>query len=141
MEECEKFIMSKREARHLKTLNLQRNKFESCAIKNIEGGHSNIRHGEHDKKVNNNTNNEDEKKDDSANHLYTTSNNNAWVRNISSTPLTEMQMKLLNHGPNYAVYVASREQVCTTLKQGEAEELRGHVKAIIKKYNPLVQPN
>ena len=91
-------------------------------------------------KVNDNTNNEDKKKDDSTNH--TTNNNSTLVRNISSIPLTEAQMKLLNHGPNYAVvprsppideYIASIEHVCTTLKQGEAEELRGDVKAIINK--------
>ena len=45
--------------------------------KNNEGGCSNIKHGDLDKKVNNNTNNEDKKKDDSTNH---TSNNNAWFR-------------------------------------------------------------
>ena len=46
------------------------------------------------------------------------------------------------HGPNYAVvprsppiteYVAAIEQVCSKLKQGEAEELRGEVKSIVKK--------
>ena len=74
--------------------------------------------------------------------MHTNSNNNTWVRNISSTPLTEAQVKVLGHRPNYAViprdppitkYVASIEQVCTTLKQVEAEGLRGEVKAIIKK--------
>ena len=43
-------------------------------------------------------------------------------------------MKLLSHGPNYAVvprspliteYVATIEQACSALKQGEAEELGG----------------
>ena len=63
--------------------------------------------------------------------MHTTSTNNAWVKNISSTPLTEVQVKLLSHRPNDAVvpgnppiaeYVASIEQLCTTLKQGEVEE-------------------
>ena len=50
------------------------------------------------------------------------------------------------HGPNFAMvprslpiteYVAAIEHVCSRLKQGEAEELRGKVKTIIKKtYNP-----
>ena len=50
------------------------------------------------------------------------------------------------HGPNYAVvprspsiteYVAAIEQACSQLKQGQAEELRGEVKSIIKKtHNP-----
>ena len=145
MEEYEKFIMTKREARHLKTINQHSNKFERLCHKNknTEGGHSNIKHGEHDEEVNNNTNNEDKKKDDSAN--YTTSNNNTWVRNISSTLLTEARVKLLNQGPNYAVaprspliaeYIASIEHVCTILKQGEVDKLRGEVKAIMKKIQP-----
>ena len=59
--------------------------------------------------------------------------------------MTEAWVKVLSHRPNYAVvprnppiaeYIASIEQVCTTLKQGEAEELRGAVKAIIKKTQP-----
>ena len=126
MEECEKFFKIKREARYLKTLKRQKNKMERLCHKNgnTEGGCSNIQNGKHDEKVNNNSNKE-RKKGDSANHPYTTSNNNAWVRNISSTPLTGMQMKLLSHGANYAVaprsppifdYVASIEQVCTALK-------------------------
>ena len=54
-------------------------------------------------------------------------------------------MKLLSHGPNYAVvprtppikeYIAAIEQACTALKQGEVEELRGEVKATIKKIQP-----
>ena len=71
--------------------------------------------------------------------------NNTWVRNISSTPLTEAQLKVLLHGPNFAVvpryppvgeYIASIEQACSQLKQGEAEELRGEIKSILKKIQP-----
>ena len=44
MEECENFIKTKREAKHQKTLEQQRNKFERLCHKNknTEGGHSNI---------------------------------------------------------------------------------------------------
>ena len=54
-------------------------------------------------------------------------------------------MKLLSHGPSYAVvprsppiteYIATIEQACTALKQGKAEELSREVKAIIKKTQP-----
>ena len=55
------------------------------------------------------------------------------------------------HGPNYAVvprsppiteYIAAKEQACNKLQQGEAEELRGEVKSIIKKScnPPLTSP-
>ena len=69
-----------------------------------------------------------------ASDMYTNSTNNTWVRNMSNTTLTEAHTKVLGHGPNYAVvprnppvteYAASMEQVCTTLKQGEVEELGG----------------
>ena len=57
-----------------------------------------------------------------------------WVRNISSTPLTEAQVKVLSHGPNFAVvpryppvgeYIVSIEQACTQLKQGRQKNLEG----------------
>ena len=55
-----------------------------------------------------------------------------WVTNVSSTPLTEAQEKLLAHGPNYAMVpkyppiiavVTSVEKTCQKLVKGEAEEL------------------
>ena len=77
--------------------------------------------------------------------------NTKWVINISGKPLTEAQEKLLAHGPNYAVvlrsppiteYVAAIEQACSKLQQGEAEELWGEVKSIIKEntQSPLTSP-
>ena len=54
-------------------------------------------------------------------------------------------MRLLSHGPNYAVvpknpptmeYIAAIEKACTSLLPGKAEELRGEVKANIKKMQP-----
>ena len=78
-------------------------------------------------------------------HLQVTSNNSTSVRNISSTPLTEVQKKLLSHRPNYALvpksppiteYIATIEQEFTPLQQGKTEELGGEVKATIKKIQP-----
>ena len=69
-----------------------------------------------------------------------------WVINISSTPLTPDQEKLLAHGPNYAVvpkeppiaqYVAAVENACTKLEEGKAEEFRVQVKLAIQKIKPL----
>ena len=75
-----------------------------------------------------------------------TDSTNKWVINTSSKPLTKAQEKLLVHRPNFAMvprsppvteYVAAIEQASSKLHQGEAEELRGEVKTIIKKtYNP-----
>ena len=63
---------------------------------------------------------------------------------MSKKPLMEAQEKLLTHGPNFAItprcppigeYIASVEQTCQNLAQGEAEELRAEVKAVLKKSN------
>ena len=43
---------------------------------------------------------------------------------------------MVPRNPPIAEYVASIEQVCTTLKQGEVKELREEVKVIIKKIQP-----
>ena len=73
---------------------------------------------------------------------------NIWVRNLSKTPLTNAQEKVLARGPNFAIvpkvppvieYVAAIEKACEQLKQGEVEELRGEIKSIIKKIHP--RPN
>ena len=53
--------------------------------------------------------------------------------NLSSTPLTEEQGKLLAHGPKFVItprqalvneYIAAVEQACTKLGQGKQEEFR-----------------
>ena len=119
MEECEEIIQIKREARCLKTINRQTNKIEIFCHKNrdAKSSSSDIQNGKHGRKVNNNTNGR--KKDDSARHLHVPSSNSTWVRNISSTPLTEVQKKLLSHGPNYAVVPKSSSLIeyITTIEQ------------------------
>ena len=64
------------------------------------------------------------------------------MRNISKTPLTQAQEELLAHGPNFVVfpkepptteYIAAIEKACLRLPSRKAEELRGEVKAILKK--------
>ena len=53
-----------------------------------------------------------------------------------------MEERLLAHGPNFAVvpreplileYITAIEKSCSQLEQGKAEELRGEIKAILKK--------
>ena len=143
LEECRNFIKIKREARHYKTLERQRNKLERLCQRNrnAKSGCSNIQHGNQNNTVNINTG----QKINTASPLQVQGSNIKWVRNISSTPLTEAQMKLLSHGPNYAMvpknppmieYIAAIEKACTSLLPGMAEELRGEVQANIKKMQP-----
>ena len=63
------------------------------------------------------------------------------VINLSSTPLTEDQEKLLAHGPKFVItpketlvgeYITAVEQACTKLEQGKQEEFRVKVKRILK---------
>ena len=65
-----------------------------------------------------------------------------WVHNLSSTPLTDAQMKVLSRRPNFAMlprnppvgeYIASIENACMKLKQDKVDELRGEIKTILKK--------
>ena len=64
---------------------------------------------------------------------------------MSKIPLTEAQENLLPHGPNFAItprrppigeYIAAVEQACQNMAQGEAEELRAEVKAVLKNCQP-----
>ena len=134
LKNCEDFIEARREVRHYKTMDRQKQKLEQLCQKNSSerGGCSN-QHGDHT------CTNTENSGISPANNI---SNTNKWVINISSKPLTEAQEKLLAHGPNYAMvprsppiteYIAAIEQACSKLQQGEAEELRGEVKSIIKK--------
>ena len=137
LKECQNFINTRSEARHYKTMDRQKKKLDWLCHRNSSkrGGHSNT-HGNHTCTT---TENAD------ISPLYNNTNTK-WVINISGKPLTEAQEKLLAHGPNYAVvlrsppiteYMAAIEQACSKLQQGEAEELRGEVKFIIKKtHNP-----
>ena len=71
----------------------------------------------------------------SATAVYNRNNNNnkvKWVHNLSKTPLTEAQEKVLAHGPNFAIttkeppvseYISQIERVCQQLEKGKAEEL------------------
>ena len=155
MRECESFIKIRREARHQKTLKRQLSKFERLCHRNT-GGCSNNQDGALHVWANNTKgrNNVDQGPITTSiqgpsitmQGLDTDENKeNIWVRNLSKTPLTNAKEKVLARGPNFAIvpkeppvieYVAAIEKACQQLKQGEAEELRGKIKSIIKKIHP-----
>ena len=63
------------------------------------------------------------------------------MKNLSSTPLTEDQIKALSNGPNFAVvprvppvgeYIMAIENMCNQLQQGKAEEFMGEIKTVSK---------
>ena len=121
MEECQVFINIRKEARHFKSMERQKQKIDRLCHKNSisKGGHSDMP-GNHTT-ISMNT------ASDSPVH---TNRANKWVINISSKPLTKAHETLLAHGPNFAIvprsqpvteYVAVIEHACSRLQQGEAE--------------------
>ena len=79
-----------------------------------------------------------------------TEDNKKWVRNLSSTPLTKDQERLLAREPKFSIrprqppvgeYVAAVEQVCSRLNKGEADEIRVEVKKALKRAQCSSRPS
>ena len=77
-------------------------------------------------------------------NLNNNSNTNIkkWVINLSDTPLTENQEKLLARGPKFVIkpkqppveeYITAIEKTCPKLDKGEADDLRVEVRKALKK--------
>ena len=99
MEECIKFIMLRREARHNNTLERQTAKYNWLCHKNT-GGHSNIQDGNHGKQGRFGS---QKQQDDSINTRDHVQRTKTRMINISCKPLTAVEESLLAHGPNYAI--------------------------------------
>ena len=140
MDRCIEFIEVGREQQHLKTLERQNQKYDRLLAREKvrEGDHTTTLHGGHDGYHSDLT---------KQNNITETRNrrDNNWVKNLSSTPLTKEEEKILSNSPNYAIvprvppigeYVTTIEQVCNQLEQGKAEELRGEVKKALKNVHP-----
>ena len=153
MEDCYIDIEYRREGRHQKTLKKHLSKLERMCHKNT-GGCSNLQHGIHDENCHLNTNTcmknaidtgtttSDQRSNNILSDNTSNNNNNNWVRNYSKIPLTEPQQHLLSHGPNFVItprdpptldYLVATKKACNQLTQGKAEELRGAIKAWLRK--------
>ena len=134
MDKCKEFIEVGREQQHLKTMNRQKEKFNRLLDRQqVREGKCTALHGGHE-----------------GNHSNLIRHNNALenrrentcVRNLSTTSLTQDQVKALSNGHNYAIvpkvppvgeYITTIENVCNQLQQGKAEELRGEIQTVLKK--------
>ena len=99
MEECKRFIDLRREAYFIKVKMRQLAKLERLCHKN-RGGHSNNkdgRQGSKERTVQSFTSNSEDRDG------TVTNNNNRWVVNLSGQPLDEAEIKVLTHGPNFAI--------------------------------------
>ena len=113
-EECGSFIKRVRECRNNKEMHRQKLKYEALQQKKI--GCSNK--GQNTSTCTSTDNMTEEMK--------------KWVKNLSNTPLTIDQERLLAHGPKFVIkpkkppvgeYIAAVEQACSRLTQGEVDEL------------------
>ena len=68
-----------------------------------------------------------------------------WVKNLSSTPLTQAQKSMPAKGPNYAIalrhpphleYITAIESVCLKLSQQDVEECRANVNRLLRGSHP-----
>ena len=157
LDRCIRFIEDSKEARHLKTMVRQKEKLNILIRKKLDtkksaesSDRSNYRHSGRYMYSNFNTGftnqvlgsmGETNKQLDKQFEKTV----DKWVINISNTPLTAEQEKLLAHGPNYAIvpreppiaqYVAAIEKACNKLEEGKAEEFRVQVKSAIQKLKP-----
>ena len=170
MEESDKIVVKIKEDRHHITLERQKAKLDRLMSKEEHvnrGGHSNpnmqryMYHSSNRYMYQSSTDNSSKTtsptprtgttSDTPCNSRATSStttavkSNSKWVINMSMKPLTEPQVKLLAHGPNYAVtphsppigeYITAVEKTCQSLTHGEADEMRAEIKAAIKRSCP-----
>ena len=168
-QECEIFINRVRELRHQSVLERQLSKFEHL-WQRFRGGHSNNKNGcskiqyQNQGEMTSPTNSTtvdlgttiETTSTEATNTVIpviTTSTStttdmattndyiNKWVRNLSSIPLTEAQVSLLAHGPNYAVaprhppmgkYITVIQQACMKLEPHNAEKLRAEMRGVLR---------
>ena len=123
LQECIRFIEKVRECRHRKVKERQIKKFH--VLEQRTSGHS--KQDVRENRAEDGTRQFNEK-------------TNKWVVNLSKTPLTMEQERLLAHGPKFVItpketpvteYVAATEQACTKIEQGKQEEFRVEVKRML----------
>ena len=162
MAKCKAFIEVRRENHHLKTLRRQKDKFYKLLHKKQEkkgkrtylhgihnDHHSNPpRHNNYHIQIggeNTSSNYSDQDKMPRREDETPEIKENTWVKNLSTSTLTEDQIKALAHRPNYAIvprcpptgeYIIAIENVCNQLQQGKVEELRGEIKSVLKNIQP-----
>ena len=125
LQECKNFISKVRQCRHKKVQDRQIKKFDALVQKT--NGHSKqdvLKNREKDGTIENQVSDQTRK----------------LVINLSKTPLTREQERLLSHGPKFVKtaretpvkeYIATAEQTCTKIEQGKQDEFRVEVKRLL----------
>ena len=141
-QECSKLIERVKEERHQTVLKRQFSKFDQLwqrsrgvwPQEHTENGHSNARFNKQRETTSPGVSQDTlATSNPTITDTTTKEHTRRWVKNLSSTPLTEVQFSLLVHGPNFAVaprhplygqYITAIEQACLKLEPHNAEELR-----------------
>ena len=156
MEECEDLIKRVIESRHNLVLARQKAKYELLQQQKSGGCSNKGYHTERNatntcidkmKLIADNNSYSNGNVGNINSHSNSNSNGNIgnikkWVINLSNTPLTESQEKLLGRGPKFVIkpkwppvekYTTAIEKMCPKLDKGEADELRVEVKKALKR--------
>ena len=141
MQECEDLMKRIIESRHKLVLARQKAKYEALQQQKI-GGHSNKGYCTERNAINTCTDRLKPTSDNNSNSNGNVGNITKWVINLSNTPLTENQEKLLARGPKFVIkpkqppveeYITAIEKMCPKLDKEEADELRVEVKKALKR--------
>ena len=123
LQECLNFIGKVRECGHKRVQDRQIRKFNTLEQKTSGHSKQDVR--------------ENREKDGITENQERT---RKWVINLSKTPLTSDQERLLAHGPKFVItpketpvteYIAATEQACTKIDQGKQDEFRVEVKRLL----------
>ena len=125
LQECINFINKVRECRHKKVQDRQIKKFNALEQKTSGCSKQDVR--------------KNREKDGTTENLVS-EKTKKWVINLSKTPLTREQERLLAHGSKFVItpketpvkeYIAATEQACTKIDQGKQDEFRVEVKRLL----------
>ena len=154
-QESVKFIERVKETRHQTVLKRHLSKFDQlwqrfrgdCSNQETTNGHPNTQYREQGETLPAMVTDTPSKEEPPVTTSTTTTDTttkeyiNRWVRNLSSTPLTEVQVSLLVHGPNFVVapghppygdYINAIEQACLKLEPNNAEELTATMRRALR---------
>ena len=155
-EHCTEFIDKVREVRFNKVRDRQIGKFTRSLNKNNFNGNS--ENNNSNSRVRSNNNQAQSNSDSNLDNISNSNNNNnlvqgsnignvgsKWVVNLSSSPLTPVQVSLLSKGPNsgltptnppYVEFVSAVEVACQRLTDQDAQELVVEVNILLKRTKP-----
>ena len=131
-EECKVKIDKVRELRHKLVLDRQINKFNKLLEEKLQENNYRERLNYQSGHTNSHSNEKEQIMHDT---------NNKWVVNLSSVPLTQEQISLSEHGPNFAVtaqrppygeYIKAIETACQSLDPNSVEERRSEVYRVLR---------